>query len=177
MIHIPVASLVMMIGASGSGKSTFAARYFDPDAVVSSDRIRGALSGDESDQQVTAPAFDRLEQWLDARLQVGTMAAIDATNVDWTWRARLLAIARRHQRPAIAIVLALPLEICLARNAARSRTVPPAVVRRQVADVARDLDRLDLEGFAAVHVLRSVVEVDAAALEIEKGPVTRALTS
>jgi hypothetical protein len=43
--------------------------------------------------------------------------------------------------------------------------------------VARDIDRLDLEGFAAVHVLHSVAEVDAVSLEIEKGPVTRALTS
>ena len=71
----------------------------------------------------------------------------------------------------------LPLDVCLARNATRSRTAPASVIRRQVADVARDIDRLDLEGFAAVHVLRSVADVDAVGLQIEKGPVTRALKS
>ena len=142
---------------------------------MSSDRLRGALAGDEGDQPASALAFDRLHQWVDARLAAGTLAVVDATNVDWMWRARLLEVARRHARPAIAIVFALPLEVCLARSAARARTVPASVIRRQVDTVSRDIDRLDLEGFAAVHVLRSVAEVDAAHLEIEKGPVARAL--
>jgi len=56
--------------------------------------------------------------------------------------------------------------VCLAHNATRSRTVRASVIRRQVARLTREIDRLDLEGFAAVHVLGSVADVDAVRLEI-----------
>jgi predicted kinase len=90
-------------------------------------------------------------------------------------RSDLIQRARQHGRPAIAIALDLPLDVCLERNAARPRTVRAAVVRRQHDELRRGLDRLDLEGFSAVHVLRSTGEVDGAVVEIEKGPVARAL--
>ena len=78
---------------------------------------------------------------------------------------------------AIAIVFDLPLEVCLARNTSRSRTVRAGVVKRQVAEVRRDRDRLDLEGFTAVHLLGSARQVERANVEIKKGPVARALSS
>jgi protein phosphatase len=175
MIRIPETAMVLLIGVSGSGKSTFASRHFDAEAVISSDRLRGALAGDESDQLATDAAFDRLHQWLDARLAEGALAVVDATNVEWMRRSDLIQRARQHGRPAIAIALDLPLDVCLGRNAARRRTVRAAVVRRQHDELRRGLDRLDLEGFSAVHVLRSAGEVDGTVIEIEKGPVTRAL--
>src|SRR3981189_2210203 len=116
MIRVPEAALVLLIGVSGSGKSTFAWRHFDADAVVSSDQLRGAVSGDESDQHATGAAFGRLHQWLDARLAVGILAVIDATNVDWMRRAELVGRARHHGRPAIAIAFDLPLDLCLQRS-------------------------------------------------------------
>ena len=172
-INVPAGALVVLIGAAASGKSTFAASHFVADCVVSSDRLRAEMTEASSDDVV----FAELHRRVQARLTDGLAAVVDATNTDWIWRAQLLADARRNGRSAIAIVFNLPLDICLERNAARSRTVPASVIRRQVADVARDIDRLDLEGFAAVHVMRSVADVDAVSLEIEKGPVTRALTS
>ncbi len=169
-IPVPAGALVVLIGAAASGKSTFADSHFVADCVVSSDRLRAEMTGAPSDDVV----FAELHRRVQARLDGGLLAVVDATNTDWLWRAQLLADARRHGRPALAIVLHLPLDVCLARNAARSRTVPRSVICRQVTDVTRDVDRLDLEGFAVVHVLRSVADVDAVALEIERGPVTRA---
>ena len=174
-IHIPAGALVLLIGASGSGKSTFAARHVDPDAVVSSDRLRGVLTGDEADQQATDAAFGQLHQWLDARLAAGALAVVDATNVDWMRRAELVGRARDRGRRAIAIVFDLPLDLCLARNVSRQRSVRAAVIRRQHVEVRASLERLDLEGFSAVHLLRSEDEVERVAVEIEKGPVDRAL--
>ena len=175
MIRIPDSALVLLIGASGSGKSTFAARHFDARAVISSDQLRGALTGDEADQHATNAAFGRLHDWLDARLVAGALAVVDATNVEWMRRTELIRRARRHGRPAVAIVFDLPLELCLARNAARQRTVGPAVIRRQHDELRGGLDRLDLEGFSAVHVLRSDSDTDGVVVQIEKGPVARAL--
>jgi protein phosphatase len=177
MIHVPAGALVLLIGASGSGKSTFASRHFDADAIVSSDRLRGVLAGDEASQQATDAAFGRLHEWLDARLGAGALAVVDATNVEWMRRAELIGGARHHGRPAIAIAFDLPLDLCLARNAARQRTVRAAVIRRQHDELRRSLDRLDLEGLSAVHVLRTEAEVERVAVQIEKGPADRALCS
>jgi predicted kinase len=176
-MHVPSGALVLLIGASGSGKSTFASRHFDAGAVGSSDRLRGEVRGDEGDQQATDAAFARLHEWLEARLAAGTLAVVDATNVEWMRRAELITRARHHGRPAIAIVLDLPLERCLARNTARPRMVRAAVIRRQHDELRRSLDRLDLEGFSAVHVLRTEAEIERAVLQSEKGPAARALSS
>jgi len=170
-IDIPFDALVVLIGAAASGKSTFAVRHFVSDCVVSSDRLRADMADPISDDIV----FTELHRWVQARLSAGLLAVVDATNTDWMWRADLLTIARTNGRPAIAIVFDLPLDVCLSRNASRSRTVPGSIIRRQMGDVTGDVDRLDLEGFAAVHALRSVADVDALRLEIKKGPETRAL--
>jgi predicted kinase len=174
-MHVPSAALVLLIGASGSGKSTFAARHFDARTVISSDRLRGQLRGDEADQRATDAAFGRLHEWVEARLAAGSLAVVDATNVEWMRRAELVSRARHHGRPAIAIVLDVPLELCLARNAARPRTVRAVIIRRQHDELRRSLDRLDLEGFSAVHVLNTEAEIERVAVQIEKGPVARAL--
>ncbi len=176
-IQVPPRALVILIGAAGSGKSTFALRHFDAESVVSADGLRRTLSGDESDQRKNRLVFDRLHRWVDARLSAGLLAVVDATNTDWIGRAALIRGARHDQRPAIAIVFDLPLELCLARNAARTRTVRAAVIRRQHDELRRSVDRLDLEGFGAIYILRSELDVEQAVVQIEKGPAARALSS
>ena len=52
-LEIPELSLVVLVGASGSGKSTFARKHFLPTEVVSSDFCRGLVSDDENDQAAT----------------------------------------------------------------------------------------------------------------------------
>src|SRR2546423_12502541 len=100
MITLPKAALALLMGASGSGKSTFAKRHFARDDVVSSDQLRGLLSGDEGDQQATEAAFGRLHQWLDARLAAGMLAGADATNTNWLRRAGPRPAAPRPPPPA-----------------------------------------------------------------------------
>ena len=52
-LSIPDPSLVVLIGAAGSGKSTFAARHFAPGEVLSSDAYRALIAGDPADQRAT----------------------------------------------------------------------------------------------------------------------------
>jgi predicted kinase len=169
-VIVPAGALVVLIGASGSGKSTFAARHFEQDSVISSDQLRELISGDEADQRVNDTVFQRIHEWVDRRLQSGALAVVDATNTDWMWRATLIRQARRHQRPAIAIVFDLDAEICRQRNQSRSRRVRASIISDQVEAIARDRERLELEGFAGVRILSSPPEVDQAGVEIASRP-------
>ncbi|MDX6298107.1 MAG: hypothetical protein QOI51_1964, partial [Nocardioidaceae bacterium] len=60
-LAIPELSLVALVGVSGSGKSTFAARHFGRYEVISSDFCRGLVSDDENNQAASAAAFEVLD--------------------------------------------------------------------------------------------------------------------
>jgi protein phosphatase len=165
-IEIQGDALVLLVGAAGSGKSTFAERHFPADAMISSDRIRAQIGHGEWDQRVTDPAFALIRRSFDQRLKARLLTVVDATNVQWMDRASLLELARRHRRPAFAIVLDLPVEICLARNAGRPRVVGPSVVRRQIRQLHQAWANFQLEGFAGVTVLRSSMEVDTLGVRV-----------
>src|SRR5688572_17409942 len=80
-ISIPNLSLVVLVGASGCGKSTFARRHFKPTEVLSSDFCRGLVADNENDQAATADAFDVLYYIARKRLSAARLTVIDATNV------------------------------------------------------------------------------------------------
>ena len=154
-----------MIGVAASGKSTFAARHFLPTEVLSSDAMRAMITDDPHAQGATDDAFDLLHRLLAMRLRRGRRTVVDATNVEGWARAELLALARRHRRPTVAIILDLPLELALERNARRKAPrPPPAALRRQHRWLRDTLVELPHEGFEAVHHLRSAAEIDAVEL-------------
>ena len=164
-IILPDPSLVVLIGAAGAGKSTFAARHFAPDEVLSSDRFRRIVSGDEANQSATKAAFVILHEALERRLANGRMAVVDATSIESSARRALLARAVAAGIAASAIVLDLPAATVIARNAARpARVVDMAVVRRQLDRLRASLDGPDpalwREGFAQIVVLHDPAEVD-----------------
>jgi len=168
ILDIPAGSLVVLVGASGSGKTTFAARHFAATEVLSSDTMRAIVADDANDQGASSAAFELLRTALRLRLAAGRRSVVDATSVEGWARAELLAIARRHGRPAVAIVLAMPVDICLDRNERREdRRLPPRAIRRQHRLMSDSLPHLGDEGFADVWVLATPAEVAA----VEIGPV------
>jgi len=167
---VPEYSLVVLVGTSGSGKSTFARRHFAPTEVLSSDFCRGLVSDDENDQTATADAFAVLQFVASRRLARGRLVVVDATNVQAESRKSLVTLAREHHFIPVAIVFDLPERLCEDRNRGREdRRFGAHVIRQQANQLRRSLRGLEREGFRYVHVLRSPADVEAA--EIERQPL------
>jgi len=164
-LAIPELSLVVLVGVSGSGKSTFAREHFKQTEVISSDYCRGLVADDENDQSASADAFDVLHYIAAKRLAAGRLTVVDATNVQPEARAPLVTLAREHDVLPVAIVFNLPESVCVARNAERpDRDFGPHVIRRQHQQLRRSVRNLQHEGFRTVHVLGSADEVAAASV-------------
>ncbi|WP_259670210.1 polynucleotide kinase-phosphatase [Streptomyces sp. ID38640] len=169
-LAVPDLALVVLIGATGSGKSTFAARHFRPTEVLSSDFCRGLVSDDENDQSASGDAFDVLHFIAGKRLAAGRLTVVDATNVQSEARAQLVRLAREHDVLPVAIVLDMPEQVCAARNAARADRagLPRRVIQRHQRELRRSLRHLEREGFRKVHVLRGPEEVESAEVVMER---------
>ncbi|MFH8559574.1 polynucleotide kinase-phosphatase [Streptomyces sp. NPDC017988] len=163
-------SLVVLVGATGSGKSTFARRHFKPTEVIGSDFCRGLVADDENDQSASGDAFDVLHYIAGKRLAAGRRTVVDATNVQSDSRKQLIELARRYDVLPIAIVLDVPEDVCAARNAMRADRagLPRRVIQRHQRELRRSLRHLEREGFRKVHVLRGVQEIDDARVVTEK---------
>ncbi len=163
---IPELSFVVLIGVSGSGKSTFARRHFKATEILSSDNCRALVSDDENSQAATKDAFEVLHFIARKRLAAGKLTVVDATNVQPESRKALIAIAREFHCLPVAIVLDLPERIAHDRNKTRSdRDFGPHVIRQQSQQLHRSLRNLEREGFRHVHILKSLEEVEAAVIE------------
>ncbi|MGO8888714.1 MAG: AAA family ATPase, partial [Streptosporangiaceae bacterium] len=162
-LGVPELSLVVLVGVTGSGKSTFARAHFKPTEVISSDFCRGLVADDENDQSATPAAFELLHYIAGKRLAAGRLTVVDATNVQPEARRELVLLAREHDVLPVAIVLDLPEKLCAERNAA-GRNLGAHVLRRQRGQLRRGLNQLKREGFRTVHVLRTPEQVAAATI-------------
>ena len=168
-LELPELCLVVLVGVTGSGKSTFARKHFKASQVLSSDAFRAMLADDENDQAASADAFEALHYIAGKRLGAGRLTVVDATNVQEHARAGLVAVARAHDVLPVAVVLDVPVDECWARTQTRpDRDFGRPVVQRQHRDLRRSLSRLAREGFRQVHVLKGTSEVDAALVSYQK---------
>ena len=130
-ITIPELSFIVLIGVSGSGKSTFARKHFKTTEILSSDYCRGLVSDDENSQAATKEAFEVLHFIARKRLAAGKLTVVDATNVQPESRKSLVEIAREYHCLPVAIVLDVPERIAHDRNKTRpDRDFGPHVIRQ-----------------------------------------------
>ncbi len=168
-LTIPELSLVALVGATGSGKSTFARKHFRPTEILSSDTCRGLVSDDDNNQAATNDAFDVLYFIARKRLARGLLTVIDATNVQEDARRPIVALAREYHCVPVAIVLNPPATVCLERNRSRpDRSFGEHVVRLHAQQLRRSLRHLKDEGFRHVFVLSSPEEIESVEIERQK---------
>ncbi|MGW3376528.1 AAA family ATPase [Streptomyces hydrogenans] len=145
---IPDPAVVVLIGAAGSGKSTFASTW-NPSQVLELDHFRAMVSDEPGDQQATADAVAAMRTVLEARLARKKTTVVDATNCERAVRAGLVQAARRHGVPAVAVLMGTPVSLCVIRQTARTpdRAVPADTVRAQHAAAVTAYPGLRGEGF------------------------------
>jgi polynucleotide kinase-phosphatase len=162
-IELPDFALVVLIGSTGSGKSTFAAKHFLPTEVISSDYCRALVSDSETDQGVTDDAFELARQIASKRLKHRKLAVIDATSVRPADRKGWVELARQWHALPVAIVFDPGIDVCIERNKTRpDRAFGGQVVQRMVSEVRRGLGGLQREGFRQVWKLTSVENIETA---------------
>lgn len=141
--------VILTVGLPGSGKSTYLAQLGAH--AISSDAIRLQLADDETDQTIHGRVFATARYLLRQRLDLKRPATyIDATNLTRKDRRQFIAIAQKHACLAEAVYFDVPLEVCKARNAARARLVPEAIMDTMAAKLQPPT--LD-EGFSRIEVV------------------------
>ena len=156
MIDLPRPALVVLIGPSGAGKTTWARTHFASNEVVSADVLRATVGSGEADLDASVDAFTVLDAIVAARLRRGLTTVIDTLGLDRDRRRAAVALGRRAGLPCVAVVFTTALDACRARNRARDRPVPAPALRSQHRRTA-EIDLGD-EGFNRILLVDTAAE-------------------
>lgn len=162
LIKLPRPSVLVLIGVSGSGKSTFCQKHFRWSEIVSSDRLREVVSDQEDNQEVSADAFDLLFKILDYRLKHKRRSIVDSTGLSHEFRARVIKAARHYSAHVACLIFNIPADMCVTRNKMRNREVPKEIMDAQIEKFQKAREAVRNEGFDAIH------EVDELLVNIVK---------
>ena len=130
-----VPKLIMLIGVSGSGKSTFAKQLKDAweiDLIISSDALRAELFGDENDQNHNNELFNELHNRIREALKEGKRVCYDATNLSSKRRMGFLKNLSDLDIVKECIVLIASFDLCAFSQLNRERQVPVDVIKKQI---------------------------------------------
>jgi len=163
-IKLPQQTLVVLCGAAGSGKSTFAQRLVESHqqqglritSIVSSDYCRALVSDDETNQQVNRDSFDLFHYIIYKRMLQGRFTVADSTALQVEARNRMLGLARRHNYYTCIFVFDIPLETCIQQDQARQRTVGEQVISYHANQLQQTLADIRGEGWHQMHILKDV---------------------
>lgn len=154
---IPDPALVVLIGASGSGKSTWAAARYRSSEVASSDQLRGVVGSGENDLDASADAFMVLDQIVAARLRRGLTTVVDTLGFDAERRVSQRSLAKKAGLPAVAVLFRTDPAECRRRNRLRARPVPTAVLDSQLRRMPELAGQLAAEGWTVVEATDGLI--------------------
>jgi predicted kinase len=161
LIKLPRRTLLVLCGAAGSGKSTFAQRLvashqhqgLKVTSIVSSDHCRALVCDDETNQQVNRDSFDLFHYIIYKRMLQGRFTVADSTALQADARHRMLGLARRHNYYTCIFVFDIPLNICILQDQSRLRTVGEQVITYHTNQLPQTLNDIQKEGWHQIHTL------------------------
>lgn len=129
--------MIMIVGLPASGKSYKAielAEEFNAN-IHSSDSIREELLNDVNNQDNNNLVFQTLHKRIKEDLRNHKNCIYDATNISYKRRMAFLQELNNIDCDKICVFMATPYEECIARNNARSRKVPEAVIEKMYKQI------------------------------------------
>jgi alkanesulfonate monooxygenase SsuD/methylene tetrahydromethanopterin reductase-like flavin-dependent oxidoreductase (luciferase family)/predicted kinase len=148
--RLPDPALVVLVGASGSGKSTWAQARYRAAEIVSSDDLRGVVGSGRHDLDASRDAFTLLDQIVAARLDRRLTTVVDTLGLEPGRRRGYLEQARAAGMPAAVVTFDATASLVRGRNAERDRPVPARVLTDQLRAFRAALDELPGEGWDTV---------------------------
>ena len=151
--RLPDPALVVLVGASGSGKSTWARQRYRAAEIVSADDLRGVVGSGRHDLDASTEAFTLLDLIVAGRLRRGLSTVVDTLGLHPERRRGYLDLARRHAMPAVVVLFDTDPTVCRRRNAERDRPVPASVLAEQLRAFRAVSEAVPNEGWDRVVVL------------------------
>src|SRR4029453_9671915 len=151
--RLPDPAVVVLAGAAGSGKSTWAAQRFRTAEVVSSGALRAAVGSAPSDLDASVEAFALLGQIVSARTRRSLTTVIDTLGLDPERRGEYQRLAREAGLPAVLVIMNTAAAVCRERNRERDRPVPAPVLTDQLRKIKRLLDAAYHEGWDQIMII------------------------
>ena len=162
-MNLPDPALVVLVGVSGSGKSTWAQQHYRNQEIVSSDDLRGIVGSGRHDLDASADAFRLLDEIVAARMRRGLTCVVDTLGLEPERRRGYADLAARAGLPAVVVLFDVPAALARERNATRDRPVPAPVLRTQLSRAVEVRVEVADEGWDQVVVVRDeAAAVDAA---------------
>lgn len=166
------AVLVMLVGASGAGKSTWAGERFRASEIVSSDDLRGIVGSGPHDLGASDDAFAALDLIVAARTSRRLTTVVDTLGLDPTRRRLVLDQAQRVGLTALAVVFDTDPALCRARNRERAVPVPAPALASQLRRMRDVHAELAAEGWdRVISVTTNAAPVASAASSATSVPV------
>jgi alkanesulfonate monooxygenase SsuD/methylene tetrahydromethanopterin reductase-like flavin-dependent oxidoreductase (luciferase family)/predicted kinase len=173
--RLPDPAVVVLAGAAGSGKSTWALERFRTAEVVSSDALRAAVGSGPSDLDASVEAFALLDQIVTARTRRSLTTVIDTLGLDPVRRSDYLRLARTAGMPTVLVIMNTAAALCRERNRLRDRPVPAPILTEQLRRIGRLVESADDEGWDQVVIIDQTnpmsTPTDPIVLDHDHGPV------
>ena len=172
-LKLPAPCVVVLIGPSRTGKTTWAHAHFADSEVVSSDSLRAMVGIDEDDQIASTAAFNLLDQIVTERINRHLTTVIDTTGLNAEDRMGWVEMAHGADLPIYAVLFTSTIESVQPLNEARRRPIPKTVLRKQFSGFNRAVKEIEGESFDGVYEeqpIRAVISTLVAPASEETKP-------
>jgi len=157
-IILPEIALVVVLGPSKSGKTTFTRKHFAPSEVFHLDEIHEHYAPERKGSDTEADDLDTFHFLLEKRLKQGLLTVIDGSFITQSSRKKMREIARRYSTQLIGIWMDLPESELVSRH---TQGDSMAKARLEMARLQAHADKFQLEGFKQVYRLDTQADIDA----------------
>jgi alkanesulfonate monooxygenase SsuD/methylene tetrahydromethanopterin reductase-like flavin-dependent oxidoreductase (luciferase family)/predicted kinase len=154
---LPDPAVVVLAGAAGSGKSTWAAERYRTSEIVSSDALRAIVGSGPADLDASIDAFELLDTIVSARAGRSLTTVIDTLGLDHGRRLGYLELARSAGLPALLVIMNSSPRLCRERNRLRDRPVPAPILTEQLRKIKSMVDTASDEGWDQVLIIEESV--------------------